>query len=539
MVQGFNIQAIQVVLLALLLLVAIVAGLARRLNISYPIVLVLAGLVASLIPHASLPLAPDVVFFVFLPPLLFSAAWQTSWREFRENLVSISMLAVGLVAFTVWVAAWAAHRFIPELDWRAGFLLGAVVSPTDAVAATSIARRLGLPRRVVDILEGESLINDATGLLALELGLALVHDGTSSTVSAGVLRLLWLLGGGLVVGLIMGKLMVWFEHWINDGPVEIIVSIILPYASYLAGESVHASGVIAVVASGLFLGRKSVNFFSPETRLQAYSVWELITFLLNGMVFILIGLQLPFVLSGIRGYGLLALIGYGVGFSVVLIATRMVWVYIFTPLSYWFRSADDKKHIPAPTTKAKFVLGWTGMRGVVALAAAVSIPFSLRDGEPFPARNVIVFLTFIVILVTLVAQGLTLPPLIRRLGVISPDDKADCEEGDARKLLLEAALEHLATEAKTGSHEAEHAVEDLQHQYQHRLEAISGCGEPEQLGTHTLLGEIALRTVQAERVRLIQLRDEGHISDETMRTLERELDLAESRLGLVGTALPS
>lgn len=529
--EKFNLHAIQFVLLVLLLLVAAVAGVARRLNISYPIVLTLAGLVAGVLPHPiRIPLAPDVVFLIFLPPLLFAASWQTSWRDFQRNLISISMLAVGLVAFTVWVAAEFANRFLPELDWRAGFLLGAVVSPTDAIAATSIARRLGLPRRIVDVLEGESLVNDATGLLALELGLELVRGDATPTIGYAAFRLVWLLLGGVGIGLLIGYIVRWFERWINDGPVEIMITIIVPFAAYLAGESAHSSGVIAVVACGLYLGRYSASFFSAETRLQAMSVWGVINFLLNGLVFILIGLQLPFVLAGIRGYSFKSLVGYGVAFSLVLIATRMAWVYTFTPVATFLARRIHDPERPMPTTAGKFIVGWTGMRGVVALAAAVSIPYTLRDSEAFPVRNMIVFLTFIVIFVTLVLQGLTLPPLVRLLGLSNQPD-TDCEEGEAREIMVRAAIAFLQNARLQREHDAAHAVDDLLHQYEHRLESLSGCGPAETHGSHSELDLLALESVHVERGELIRLRDEGRISDETLRLLERELDLSESRLG--------
>lgn len=525
-----SLQSLQLVVLALLVVVAVVAGLARRLNISYPIVLVLTGLVAGLMPHPiRLALAPEVVFLVFLPPLLFAAAWQTSWRDFRENLISISMLAVGLVAFTVFVAAEFANRFIPELDWRAGFLLGAVVSPTDAVAATSIARRLGLPRRVVDILEGESLINDATGLLALELGLELVRGDATPTVSESALKLVWLLGGGVVIGLLIGKVIAWFEKWINDGPIEIMVSILIPFLTYLAGESVHASGVIAVVACGLYLGRQSVTFFSPDTRLQANSVWEVFNFLLNGLVFILIGLQLPYVLANIRGYSVKSLVGYGVVFSALLIVARIVWVFAFTPVSTVLYRRIYGKERASLGAAAKFIVGWTGMRGVVALAAAVSIPRYIKDSDAFPVHNVIVFLTFIVILVTLVLQGLTLPPLIHVLGL--GDGEEACEEDEARKIVTQAAVDHLRAERKDCDEDIVHAVEDLLHTYEHRLADIKNCGQPQEGQSSSLvLHQLSLSAIQAERAALIRLRDEDRISDTTLRKLERELDLSESKL---------
>ncbi|ADV83740.1 Na+/H+ antiporter [Terriglobus saanensis] len=535
MAEGFQVESVQGLLLGLLAMMVIIAGFARRLNVSYPIVLVIAGLVVSFIPGVPrFPLAPDVVFLVFLPPLLFAAAWQTSLREFRQNIASISMLAIGLVAFTVWVVAETADRFIPELDWKAGFLLGAIVSPTDAVAATSIARRLGLPRRIVDVLEGESLVNDATGLLALEFGIDMLLRGQPPTVTQGLLRLLWLLGGGVLVGLLIAVVVSWFERWVDDGPVEIAISVIVPYGAYLAGESVKASGVIAVVACGLYMARKSTEYFSPDTRLQVVSVWSALTFLLNGLVFLLIGLQLPYVLAGIRGYSHLALIGYGVAFSAILITARMIWVFpgawvARTLIPRILHTGDTK----APAAQV-FVVGWTGMRGVVALAAASSLPYVLGNGQPFAARNLIVFLTFVVILVTLVVQGLTLPPLIKALGL--SDQGVDCEEGDARRIVLEAAIAYLEQPREGKSEQIRHAYEDLLHQYEHRLEGLTECGDPSVVSDPPPMREAARMTLQVERQALIQLRDQDRISDDTLRMLERELDLADSRLGSISAS---
>jgi len=263
-----QVNYILVLLIGLLFAVAAVAGLARRFALSYPIVLVVFGLLCSLIPHVPrIPLPPSIVFLVFLPPLLYVAAWQTSWREFRYNLVSISSLAILLVFFTAIGVAFTAKWWLPGFDWRLGFLLGAVVSPTDAVAATSIARRVGMPQRIVDILEGESLLNDATGLLALQFGVQMVVDGTTPTLSRGLLEFAWLTIGGVLVGLAIGLLVSSLERWVDDGPVEIALSLVVPYATYLAGEAVKASGVIAVVACGLLMSRRSSSFFSPRTRL--------------------------------------------------------------------------------------------------------------------------------------------------------------------------------------------------------------------------------------------------------------------------------
>ena len=528
-----DVHTLLLVLVALVAAIALLAGTARKLSLSYPIVLVVAGLLCSFLPHLPrVPLPPDVVFFIFLPPLLFSAAWQTSWREFRYNLVSISMLAVGLVFFTAFGVALTAHFFMPGFDWRVGFLLGAVVSPTDAVAATSIARRVGLPRRIVDILEGESLLNDATGLLALEFGVQILIDGRTPTVAQGLLRLLWLLGGGVLVGWSIGLLVRWVERWVDDGPVEIAISLIVCYSSYLAGEAVHASGVISVVACGLYLSRQSSEFFSAEVRLQAGNVWESLEFLLNGLVFLLLGLQLPYVLAEIEGYSTGRLIAYGLIFSATLIAFRLIWMFPGAAVAFRIRRRWQHQQDPTPNPRAVFALGWAGMRGVVALAAASSLPYTLANGQPFVQRNLIVFLTFSVILVTLVLQGLSLPPLVRMLHLADAAEP-ECEEGEARRILLRTAIEHLKSErAQCVNPFDMHAYDDLLHQYEHRLEEVQDCGPgtpPADPHARSITKVLRL-TVQTEREELIRLRDSGRIGDVTMRALERELDLSESRL---------
>ena len=527
-----NLPVLQSLLLGLLIAIALIAGLARRLAVSYPIVLVVAGLLASFLPVVpDIPLPPSLVFLVFLPPLLFAAAWQTSWTEFKYNIISISSLAVGLVFFTATGVAVTAHYFLPSFDWRIGFLLGAVVSPTDAVAATSIARKIGMPKRIVDILEGESLLNDATGLLALEFGVDMILRGTTPTLTEGLLRLLWLFAGGVGAGLLCGKVVVWFEHYIDDGPVEIAVSFIVAYGSYLTGEAIHASGVIAVVVCGLFMSRKSATFFSPGVRLQITAVWDAAEFLLNGMVFLLLGMQLPTVLRGIRGYTRKQDILYGLGFAAVLITLRLLWCFPMARITYKLRRKFQHQMEPPPSGRSIFVLGWTGMRGVVALAAANSLPYTLSNGEPFHQRNIIIFLTFCVILVTLVLQGLSLPALMRVLR-LKNEPSNGCDEGEARRILIRGAMDHLSAAREGDDPGLHHAYDDLLHQYEHRLEFIQDCGPgvPAQDRHARSMQTILAEAYRAEREALIALRNEGRVDEAIYRTLERELDLGESRL---------
>lgn len=530
-----NIDTILVLLIALLFAVAAVAGLARRFALSYPIVLVVFGLLCSLIPHVPrIPLPPSIVFLVFLPPLLYVAAWQTSWREFRYNLVSISSLAVFLVFFTAIGVAFTAKWWLPGFDWRLGFLLGAVVSPTDAVAATSIARRVGMPQRIVDILEGESLLNDATGLLALQFGVQMVVEGTTPTLGRGLLEFAWLTIGGALAGLIVGFIVSSLERWVDDGPVEIALSLVVPYATYLAADAAKASGVIAVVACGLLMSRRSSSFFSPRVRLQANAVWDALEFLLNGFVFVLIGLQLPYVLSGIRGMSTIGLVGYGFAFSAVLVLLRMAWMFPAARAAWWVRTRIGHQQYEQPHANQVFVVGWTGMRGVVALAAADSLPLTLNDGSPFPQRSMILFLTFTLILVTVVLQGLSLPWVIRLLR-LQQQDGGYCEEGQARHLMLQAAIDFLSERRNSANGDKEiHVYDDLLHQFEHRITSIDLCGpggEPTPSAENSVTMEgLLLDTVRRQRDELNSLRESGRIGDAVHRSLERELDLSESRL---------
>src|SRR6266849_335540 len=535
MMQSGGIHAIEIVFLILLLFVVIFAAIARKLQTPYPIVLVVAGLLLSFIPGIPrISLNPDVIFLAVLPPLLYSAAWLTSWRDFKFNLVSILLLAFGLVGFTVLGVAEAAKWVFAGFDWRLGFVLGAVVATTDAIAATSIAKRIGLPQRIVDILEGESLVNDATGLLALEFAIAMVVDGRTPTLAEGALRLTYLIAVGLIIGLLLGLIVEWFERRIDDGPIEIVVSILTPYAAYLAAESLRASGVLAVVACGLYLSRQSSEFFSATVRMQAWAVWDSLTFVINGLVFVLIGLQLPHVLAGIRGYSLFHLALYGALFSAIVIVLRMLWMFPGAHLSRFIRSCFLHQNYAVPSAKQIFVVGWTGMRGVVALAAAIALPEALSDGSPFPQRNLIIFLTCSVILVTLVLQGLTLPPLIRALGLAGKAGN-DGEEDEARRIITSTALSHLESARGQDLEDFAAVYDDLARRYTRRLASLSkqdsdddGMSNQELARYRKILGQL----LHLERKTALRLRNEGRINDEVLRKIEHELDLSETRLTL-------
>lgn len=524
-----SVQAVELVFLLLLLFVVAFGALARKLKVPYPIVLVVAGALLGFVPGIpQITLNPDIVFFVVLPPLIYSAAWLTSWREFSYNLVSILLLAFGLVAFTVFGIAAAAKWIFAGFDWQMGFVLGAVVAPTDALAATSIAQRIGLPKRIVDILEGESLVNDASGLLALEFGIAMVVRDQTPTITGGLLRLVYLTVAGLVVGLVTGWIVNRLERRIDHGPIEIAISILVPYVAYLGAEAIHSSGVLAVVACGLFLSRRSSEFFSPGVRLQVWSVWEALTFILNGLVFVMIGLQLPYVLSGIHDYSLRTLVLYGALFSALLIALRLIWIYPGAFFAHLIRTRILHQNVQMPTPSGLLIVGWTGMRGVIALAAAIALPQTLANGNPFPERNLIIFLAFSVIFVTLVLQGLTLPLLVRVLG-LSETPGPNIEEEAARRAMVQAGLAYLEESRQKDETGFATVYDDLTGHYQERLTALSEIENPESgVVQHKRFAHLSHQLLRVERQTAVRLRNQGRINDEILRELERELDLREA-----------
>jgi Na+/H+ antiporter len=525
-----GIATVEFVFLLLLFFIVVFGILARKLSTPYPIIMVVGGLLLSFVPAVpDITLEPDLIFLVVLPPLLYASAWTTSWRDFRYNIVSISLLAFGLVAFTVVGVALAAPHVFRGFDWRLGLVLGAIVAPTDAIAATSIARRIGLPSRIVDILEGESLINDASGLLALEFAVGIVVEKRIPTLSGGLLTFVWLTAGGVAIGLAVGWIVDHFERWIDDGPIEVTISILVPYVAYLAAQGVHASGVLAVVSCGLFLSRRSAQLFSPSVRIGLWSVWGSLTFILNGLVFVLIGLQFPTIRNSIRSYHLSTIVMYGAVFSLMLILLRLTWVFPGAHLSHFLRTRIGHQTVAPPEARQVFVVGWTGMRGVVSLAAALALPALLRDGSPFPQRDLIICLTFCVIFATLVLQGLTLPPLIRLLGLASGEGP-DCEELEARRIAAQAALDQLESAKLRDLEEAAEIYDDLAHHYRHRLANLKVEPNPNDVTADQRHRTLFLEGIAVERATAIRLRDEGRIGDTVLRRMERELDLDESRL---------
>jgi Na+/H+ antiporter len=521
--------------LILLLFVVAFALLARTLQTPYPIILVIGGLGLSVIPGTPrIQLSPDLVFTVVLPPLLYAAAWATSWREFRHNLVSIVSLACGLVTFTVVGVAIAAHWLFPGFDWRTGVILGAVVAPTDAIAATAIATQLGLPRRLVDLLEGESLVNDATGLLALEFGIALVIGGMTPTFGTALPRFVYLVAVGLATGALVALAAAWIERWIDDGPIEIAISLMVPYAAYLGADAIHASGVIAVVACGLILSRRSTELFSPSVRLQVYAVWSAVVFILNGAVFVLIGLQLSGIVRSLQGMNLMHLVADGALFSALVIGLRLTWVFPGARVSYFIRRRFLRQSEPRPSGRELIVFGWSGMRGVVALAAAMALPASLPGGAPFPQRSLIVFLAFSVVVWTLVAQGLSLAPLIRTLG-LTGGSGPNCEEQEASRIAIQAALAHLEETRGHDRTEYGEVYDDLAQHYRERLDALAGAGaldggpDVQPLHYHKRRA-LSHELVGVQRRVLLRLRRDGRINDQVLRDMERDLDLQEAQV---------
>jgi CPA1 family monovalent cation:H+ antiporter len=530
--EASSISYVQLLLLALLVVVAALASVAKRLSVPYPIVLVIGGLVLSLVPglpHVSLD--PNIVFFVVLPPLIFSAAFHISWREFRGNMTAILMLAFGLVAFTVYAVAAFARWTLPGFDWKLGLVLGAVIAPTDPLSATSTARRLGIPRKITDLLEAESLVNDGSGLVAWKFTAALVVTGSTPTFLMGTANLIYLIAAAIVIGFVSGVAVHRIQQRISDAPIEITLSLITPYVAYLCAEAAHCSGILATLACGLYLGRHSSGFFSLHARIESRAVWRTLDFILNGIVFLLLGLQLPTILADIHGIGTRGLIWDAALFSAAVILIRLVWVYP----GAWFSALIRKKlHLRyrAPFSRREiFVVGWSGMRGVLGLAAAISLPERLNSGAPFPERNVIIFLTFCAIFATLVLQGLSLPAIIQRLG-LSGIEGAHEEEESARREMLVAALDELKRIKEERGGEATDVEEQLERYYRRRLALVRKPADNSNGGDEPTTSEydsVGQRLRGVERSVLLKLRDENKIHDEVLRALERELDLLDAR----------
>ncbi|HEX2914576.1 MAG TPA: Na+/H+ antiporter [Chloroflexia bacterium] len=524
------------VVLVLLGIMALLLALANKLQVPYPVLLVIGGLAIGFIPGLpQVELSPDLVFLLFLPPLIQSAAFLTPIRDFKANLRPIMLLAVGLVLFTTVVVAVIVH-YVIGMSWPVAFVLGAIVAPPDAIAATSIASRLHLPKRIVTLLEGESLVNDASALVAYRVAVVAVTTGVFSFQEAG-LQFLIAAAGGVLIGLTISWLSVWFLIHIDEGPVILIFTFLMGFGAYSLAEAVHASGVLAVVALGIYLGRHwDYAIRLPENRLQTELVWSSIVSILNGLVFILIGLQLQSVIKGLADQSELSVLWYVIVLNLTLVISRFVWVFPGTYLPRYF-SRKIRERDPYPSWKSVVLIGWTGMRGVVSLAAALALPLTIESGAAFPQRNLIIFLTFTVILFTLVTQGLSLPFMIKWLDISGDDNEAQ-EEAKARLVAAKAGLARL-DQLAVEDWVAQEVVDDIGHHYQTRIQRYSSRyhrsedneDEEKALSIERLQHEL----LSAEAGALIKLRDSGMISDEVLRRVSRELDLERVRLASAST----
>ncbi|MGH8635257.1 MAG: Na+/H+ antiporter [Burkholderiales bacterium] len=516
---------LEVVLFLLLISVAL-GWVARRLNFPYPIALVVGGAALGFLPELpQFPFDPQFILVLVLPPILYQAALLTSWRDFKANLRPIGLLAVGLVIATT-LAVGAALKFVvPDIPWAAAFVLGAIVSPPDAVAATAILTRLNVPRRVVTILEGESLVNDASGLVLYKFAVAAVMTGAFSLREASF-EFVGVAIGGVIVGILMGRIFISVHRYLGDVFIEVLMTLAVPYITYILAESLRVSGVLAVVAAGLVRGRYAPEIVSAEMRIIARSVWNLLVFLLTSLVFILIGLQLSGILGRLTGYSAKELVLYATLVSAVAIAVRFAWIY---PATYLPRmlSARLRERNPAPPEQELFIMSWCGMRGIVSLAAALALPLALEGGAPFPGRDLIIFLTFVVIAVTLVIQGLSLALLIRVLRV-GTDWSEHEEEQHARFALGKAAIAAIGElAAKEGI--APELAERIRAEFAEKIR-IAPPGGQILTGGADIAKRLRSAAIRAERQELIRIWRENKISDDVLHHLEEDLDYQESHL---------
>lgn len=519
-----------------ILLLAVVTALAQvtdKVRIPYPILLVLAGIAIGLVPGLpNVTLDPDLVFLVFLPPVLYAAAWTTSWPDFKQAIRPISLLAIGCVLFTTVIVAISAHYFIPDFGWAESFVLGAIVSPPDAVAATAATKGLKIPKRIITILEGESLVNDATGLIAYRYAIAAAASGTFIFWLAGI-NFFYVAGVGIIVGILVGYAFFWIHKITpHNATTDTTFTLLAPYAAYLLAERFHASGVLSVVAAGLFLSPRSSQIFSNRTRLQAASVWDTMIFILNGVIFILIGLQLPIILANIAQHSLSMLLGYGALVSVATVLARIIWVFPGAYLPRWL-SKSIREREPETNIRSVSVVAWSGMRGIVSLAAALGIPLMVSETKEFPNRDLIIFLTFCVIFVTLVLQGMTLRKMIEWLGIKS-DDQHIKEEEKIRVELAGHVIEQIEENYSMGLSDV--VLNQIKSKYEIRIQRIRKDDSEHRMtpGQINELHRIHRELIQRERELILRLRKEGRVTDEIMRKIEYELDLEEARLELEG-----
>jgi len=517
------VHGVELVLISLLVAVSVLSAASRAIGVPYPIVLVLGGLVMGFIPGVpEVELDPELVLVIFLPPLLYSAAFFASLRDLRYDLRSISLMAVGLVIATACAVAVVAHALIDDLPWAAAFALGAIVAPTDPLAAIEVGRRVGLPRRLATILEGESLINDGSALVIYRVAVLAV-GGTFSFADAGA-RFVLGAAGGIAIGLAVGWVIAEIRKRLDDPPVEVTISILSGYAAYVPAERIGASGVIAAVTIGIYIGWRAPEISNPRQRIAGFSMWTILTFLLNALLFVLIGLQLPLILEGLKDEPIGELLGVAAAVSLVVIACRMVWVHVIT---YAIRALDRRASQVARrgTWQGRIVTGWAGMRGAVSLAAALALP------ADFPARDQLLFITFGVIFATLVLQGLTLPAVIRWSGV--HDDGAEAEEELlARRRATEAALTRL-DELEALDWTRDDTIERMRGLYRYRTSRLAARTTDDE-------GDFEHRSVKyqkmvrdvldAQRRAVVELRNTGQISNDVMHRIERELDLEDERL---------
>jgi monovalent cation/hydrogen antiporter len=527
--EGLHQLEIIILLLAVVLALTTVA---RKIFIPYPILLVIGGLTLGVIPELpTVTLSPDLVFLVFLPPILWSAAYFTSWREFRVSLRPISLLAVGLVLATTAAVAAVARAMLPGIGWAEAIALGAIVSPPDAVSATAIGRRLRIPRRVVTILEGESLVNDATALVLYRAAVG-VAVGGSFALGQTLLQFVFAAVVGVAIGIAVGLATRWALCATEDSFTQIAITLLAPYVAWVLGESTHASAVLACVAGGLHVRQYFSAAVAPTTRLQARSVWALLIFVLNGFIFILIGLQLGALREALPSgrFGLLLIAGALV--SITAIVVRLGWVPLAAVLPR-LMSPSLRARDPMPHWSALLLIGWTGMRGIVTLAAAMALPVTTAAGAPFPFRTEIILISFSVILATLVLQGLSLTPLIRALH-LEEDRGLEQEEMLARERAATAALGRLDSLAGAEGLTRDH-LDRLRVHYGRQLQRFAHSS-PVDADCSLEAGESFRRlrheTLSAERLALIDLRNDGTISDELLHRLEHELDVEALRHGI-------